>query len=254
MYNNFQTEHFLSLQPICRDKLHYFSQLESTSDYAKELVKTGAASGTLVLAEHQTTGRGRNGNTWLSNPGDALLFTLIIDPDIDLPKWNRFSLVAGLALLHSILKLSPSASVQLKWPNDIYINHKKCAGILSEIIADKILIGIGINITNESFPPELSNKATSLLREGIHVEKEAFLANIVSEIYQLGSLAGSDFHHIISLCNEHSMLNDQPIQFLSAGKTHTGICQTIADDGSLIVKHGEEFIHYQEAKDIRILK
>lgn len=251
MTPHFNTDLFLQLQPICKGQFHYFDQLESTSDYAKKLVAEGAESGTLVLAEHQSGGRGRSGNVWISPAGEGLLFTLIIDPDVDKTLWNRFSLIAGVAMVRAIHKLcDDSISIQLKWPNDVYLNGKKCAGILTEIVANKLLIGIGINLTTKKFPTEISAKATSLLHEGIKLEREELLAAIISEIYKAGSLAGDNFHHIINAYNKLCMLTGNRIAFTSGPNRLEGRVSGIAEDGTLILDHGEGTIHYREAKDI----
>jgi len=236
-------------------KLHYHEQLDSTSDYAKELVAEGAESGTLVLAEHQTGGRGRGGNVWLSPTGESLLFTLIIDPDVEQTLWNRFSLIAGVALVRAIQGLSDTPQpLTLKWPNDLYLNGKKCAGILTEIVGEKLLIGIGLNVSVNDFPPEISSKATSLLREGIELEREPLLAAIITEIFKAGSLAGENFGHIISAYNDLCMLTGKHISFTSAGNSLEGKVSRVGEDGTLIVDHGSETIRYNEAKDILLLK
>lgn len=254
MSKTFQPESFVDLQPICKDKFYYFSELNSTSDYAKELVSKGAESGTLVLADHQSSGRGRGGNSWLSPAGEGLLFTLIIDPDVDPALWSQFSLISGLALVRAIKSLSQNeARLQLKWPNDLYLNHKKCAGILVEKVKDKLLIGIGLNLSTTDFPPEIESKATSLAHEGIILEKEQLLAAIITEIYQAGSLAGTNFSHIITAYREHCMLTGKLINFNSAGANHTGSVMKIGEDGTLIVDHVDKIIAYHEAKDITLL-
>jgi len=203
MSKTFQPESFVDLQPICKDKFYYFSELNSTSDYAKELVSKGAESGTLVLADHQSSGRGRGGNSWLR---------------------------------------------QLKWPNDLYLNHKKCAGILVEKVKDKLLIGIGLNLSTTDFPPEIESKATSLAHEGIILEKEQLLAAIITEIYQAGSLAGTNFSHIITAYREHCMLTGKLINFNSAGANHTGSVINAEENAQ------KEFTITREAVNLRAWK
>lgn len=256
MQNKFHSSLFLSHQPICEGKLHYFAELQSTSDYAKQLVQNGADSGTLVIAEHQTSGRGRGGNQWQSPAGDGLLFTLVIDPDIDPLYWSRFSIVAGVAIAKAIESLSKNdVKVQLKWPNDVYINNKKCAGILTEIVSDKVLIGIGINVSTTDFPEQIAHKATSLSREGITLDRELFLAEIVKQIFTLGSMADQAFAHIIEMHHQQCMLRGKLITFLSGDQKHIGKALRLDSQGALVIELPDQTIRtYMEARDILIIE
>ncbi len=255
MENTFFAQQFLNLQPICTGKLHYFHHIGSTSDYAKKLVLAGAESGTLVIAEHQTDGRGRGGNVWLSPVGESLLFTLVIDPDVDRILWNRFSLIAGVAMARAIQSFCDhTLPISLKWPNDVYLNGKKCAGILTEIVDDKLLIGIGINVSLKDLPSEIASKATSLLLEKVEVEREPLLAAIITQIFRAGSLAGDNFEHIISTYNNYCMLTGRRISFTSGAYRLEGTVSGIGKDGTLIIDHGEGTIQYREAKNILLIK
>ena len=148
----------------------YLDVATSTNDYAVSLAKSGALDGTTVLAGSQTSGRGRRGHTWHS-PSDVGLYMSVIlrgkPPPI-------ITLLAGVAVADSIKK-QLSLPVELKWPNDVLIANQcaaadrrflKVAGILAEGLpveaGEGVVIGLGVNIGEHSFPPELTNVATSL--------------------------------------------------------------------------------------------
>jgi BirA family biotin operon repressor/biotin-[acetyl-CoA-carboxylase] ligase len=140
-----------------------FRTLSSTLDAIHDLGAQGAPSGTVVLAEEQTAGRGRDGRTWRSPVGGAWLGMLLRPP---LPESGLLSLRAGLVLADVVDELLASPRTQLKWPNDVLLDHRKLAGILSEARwqGDEpqwLALGIGINVAND-IPGELVNSAVSL--------------------------------------------------------------------------------------------
>lgn len=125
----------------------------STNDHAKTLARNGYPHGTIVLAHEQTAGRGRQGNAWTSLIGN-LFTTFILRPQVTAAMTGQLSFVAAVALCETLREiLPPAASVGLKWPNDVFVNVRKVAGILLEAEADGVrpvswvVVGIGVNIT-----------------------------------------------------------------------------------------------------------
>jgi BirA family biotin operon repressor/biotin-[acetyl-CoA-carboxylase] ligase len=125
----------------------------STNDHAKQLARKGAASGTVVWAHEQTAGRGRQGNVWVSSPGN-LFMSMIVRPQIGGEHLGQLSFLSAVALANVLEKIiPPAAQINLKWPNDLLINQKKAAGILIET-ENKMpwaVVGVGVNIS--SAPP-----------------------------------------------------------------------------------------------------
>ena len=126
----------------------------STNDHAKDLAKSGYPHGTVVRAHHQTAGRGRQGNIWVSKPGN-LYMTLVLRPDNkNAAVTGQLSFVAAVALGQVLRDMLPQAEVSLKWPNDVLVNGKKIAGILLETQVDGVrpvswvVIGMGVNVTD----------------------------------------------------------------------------------------------------------
>ncbi|HWP86002.1 MAG TPA: biotin--[acetyl-CoA-carboxylase] ligase [Terriglobia bacterium] len=144
---------------------HLYST-DSTMNEAARLAAQGAPEGTLVVAEEQTAGRGRFGRHWHSERGAGLYFTLLLRPPLAPASAPALTLLAGVALAEAVQETAQLA-VDLRWPNDVMIGEKKCAGILVEMTAEPlrvthILIGIGINVNHRRIPAELAGEATSL--------------------------------------------------------------------------------------------
>ncbi len=157
-------------------ELFCFDEIDSTNTKAKELAEQGYPSGTLVVADRQIAGRGRRGRSWDSPAGIGIFMTLMLKPDINPNNASMLTLVTALATAQAISDVT-GADARIKWPNDIVINGKKVCGILTEMSAqfdyiNHIVIGIGINVHNESFPEEIRETASSLfLESGRHIHR-----------------------------------------------------------------------------------
>lgn len=149
--------------------IHHFDQVASTNDLAHQYAMEGASEGTLILAEEQSCGRGRLGRTWTSERFSGIYASLILRPEIEPREAPILNLAAAVAVNNGIRDVV-ALETDIKWPNDILVNRKKCCGILTEMSAelDKIqfvIVGIGINVNQMKFPQELEDKATSLRLE-----------------------------------------------------------------------------------------
>ncbi|MBI4464159.1 MAG: biotin--[acetyl-CoA-carboxylase] ligase, partial [Acidobacteria bacterium] len=143
--------------------------IDSTMNEAGRLAASSAPHGTLVIAEEQVAGRGRFGRNWYSERSTGLYFTLILRPPLSPPAAPILTLLAGVAIAE-VLQEHTRLPVDLRWPNDVMVNGKKCAGILVEMTAEPeriehVLVGIGVNVNQEQIPKELLAEATSLRRE-----------------------------------------------------------------------------------------
>ena len=141
----------------------HFHVTDSTNTRARELAAAGAPHGTVVTADEQTEGRGRQGRAWTAPPGKALLYSAILRP---LGERALLPLAVPLAVCEAVEALQPGVECRVKWPNDVQVGGRKLAGILIEARPrdDWAVIGVGLNLTIESdeFPPELRDTATSL--------------------------------------------------------------------------------------------
>lgn len=143
----------------------HFRLIDSTNARARELVEAGAPGGTIVTAAEQTAGRGRQGRTWTAPPGKALLYSAILKP-LD-ERHLLLPLSAPLAVCDAAEELEPAIECQIKWPNDVWIEGRKLAGVLIEAKPQDgwAVIGVGLNlsIASDEFPPELRETAVSIL-------------------------------------------------------------------------------------------
>ena len=148
--------------------IEHFSQVASTNDIAIERGKTGAAEGTLIIAEHQTAGRGRYGRSWVAPPGKCLLVSVVFRHRLLRDQIALPNLIGAMAIAQTI-RTTLGLDARIKMPNDVRIKKKKVAGVLTELAYDQehqpfFVLGFGVNVNCvlEDFPPELRETATSV--------------------------------------------------------------------------------------------
>ena len=170
-----------------RQEIYYYDVVDSTQTVAHRLVQEGAKHGTVVISEEQTAGKGRMMRPWESTRRKGIWMTIILRPDIPPHRAPQFTLVTAVAVVNTMKAMLNISDPQIKWPNDILINGKKCTGILTEMQAESdvvqaLLIGVGINVNQdeEDFPEELRSIATSLkIEEGEEIDRPALIANFL---------------------------------------------------------------------------
>ena len=166
--------------------VNYLPSCHSTNDIAHSLVESGSPiEGTVIITDNQTAGRGQQGSKWESEPFENLTFSIVLKPKID-PK-NQFDLniIISLAITEALNYFLPGSKVQIKWPNDIYIDDKKICGILIQNIirGNKIhssIIGIGINVNQTKFDEPKATSIKRILNE--QLEKEPALEVVLEKI------------------------------------------------------------------------
>ena len=148
--------------------IEYFSQVTSTNDIAIERGKTGAAEGTLIIAEHQTAGRGRYGRSWEAPPGKCLLVSVVLRHRLLRDQIALPNLIGAMAIAQAI-RTTHGLDARIKMPNDVRIKKKKVAGVLTELAYDQehqpfFVLGFGVNVNCvlEDFPTELRETAISV--------------------------------------------------------------------------------------------
>ncbi len=161
-----------------------FDEIDSTNDALKRAAKHGAAHGTLYVAESQSRGRGRQGRTWLAERGESILASVLLRIDCEPRRLPPLAIVAGLAARDAI-----GGAAKIKWPNDVLIDGKKVAGVLVEAVlsgsrVEAVVVGIGINVHQRSFPAEIAGRATSVT---LHAKAQPDRASILADF-----LAGLD--------------------------------------------------------------
>ncbi len=144
--------------------IHFFESVGSTMTEAGSMAEAGAAHATVVLAEEQTAGIGRLGRTWHSPAGAGIYCSIVLRLELPPGSVPIASLLVGLAAADAIQKTT-NLLCDLRWPNDVLIGERKVAGILTHLIGDCVIAGIGINVNQLSFPNDLRTPATSLRME-----------------------------------------------------------------------------------------
>ncbi len=169
---------------------HYFKEITSTNDYAKQIGGSLIEKGTLIVADIQTSGRGRLGRHWESPSKTGLWMSLLVKPPFAPSHASKLTQLAALAVSRTLKNLCDLEN-HIKWPNDIHIQGKKVCGILTEMNAELsginyLIIGIGVNVNTEAFPDELKDVATSLyLEKGQKINRLALLQAIIHEFEML---------------------------------------------------------------------
>lgn len=221
----------------------YFDTIDSTNTKAQELAEKGYPSGTLVVADKQESGKGRRGRSWVSPSGTGIFMTLMIKPDINPNNASMLTLVAALAVAKAITSVTGEEAM-IKWPNDIVVNGKKVCGILTEMNAqfdyiNNIVVGIGINVHNESFPEEISQMASSLMIEagGKRFHRAQIIAETMSyfEQYYDTFLKTQDLSALVREYDELLVNRNKSVRVLDPKEPFDGKAMGITPKGELIV-------------------
>ncbi|MCG9479227.1 MAG: biotin--[acetyl-CoA-carboxylase] ligase [Actinomycetia bacterium] len=231
----------------------YFPKIESTNNYAVENIEN-IEDRTVILADKQTRGKGRNGRYWLSEKNN-LFVSLVLKPQFDFRQINTINALTHYTavVLTRVFKKKYSIKAKIKWPNDLLANGKKIAGILIETVIkgnslQGVIIGIGVNLNLEEKTLEkISQPATSL---NVLLEKEInrdeFLDFLLKEFFlQYDELLKKGF---LLIKEEYSLLNmvmGKLVKVVVFNKKYYGIAKGIDDKGQLILdcKDREEIIN-----------
>jgi len=238
-----------------------FDSLPSTNIEAARRAIEGAAEGVCVVAEEQTAGRGRLQRHWVSPKGAGLYFSIILRPRFAQSAWPLLTLMAAVAV-HDALLDSCSLETDIKWPNDILVNEKKICGILAETVETpmgrSVVVGIGINLREGSFPEALDELATSV--EGVSEQPPDLdvlleaLIHSMARYYQ--ALQQSDGREIIARewCQRSSYSQGKVIRVSSGSEKFLGTTCGLEDDGALRVETGEGEIRIVRAAEVTAVR
>lgn len=223
-------------------EIQYFESLDSTNTRAKKLAEEGFGHGTLIVADEQTDGRGRRGRSWEAPKGMSIYMSLILKPQIEPENASMLTLVSAMAAADGIEKVT-GLDCQIKWPNDIVIHGKKVCGILTEMSTqidyiNYIVIGIGINVQNETFPEEIQEMATSLYLESGKKQNRAAIIEAVWEAferYYAIYLETQDMHGLVTEYNEKLANMQKQVRVLDPKEPFEGKAMGITPKGELIV-------------------
>lgn len=229
-------------------QLHCYNRLGSTNTRAIELAESDAPEGTIVVAEEQTGGRGRLGRAWHSPRGLGIWSSIVLRPQIPLPKASGLSLLAALAFAHSAER-ELGLQVDLKWPNDGLIDGRKVLGILTEVSAetDRVyyaVCGTGINVSHSSsdFPESLRHHAISLAMAcGHSVDRLGFYRTFLLEFESLyRGFRREGISPYLDDYRRRSILLGREVTVRQGHAVIIGRAVAIDDNGALVVREGRK--------------
>lgn len=225
-------------------RLECFDVIGSTNTTAMQMAEEGAPHGTLVVADRQDSGKGRRGRGWVMPAGIAIAMSIVLKPEKLQPaNAPMLTLVSALAVVRAIGRQT-ELQVGIKWPNDIVIHGKKVCGILTEMSTqidyiNHIVVGIGINVHNEQFPEELSDRATSLyLESGAHYNRAALVEAVCEyfEYYYEIFMRTQDLSGLQAEYDSFLVNKDRQVRILDPLGEYDGTARGINPRGALLVE------------------
>lgn len=222
----------------------WYAEVGSTNDVGAMLADRGGPEGTLVIADAQTAGRGRHGRAWASPPGAGLYMSIVMRPSTQ--AIGLLTIAAGVALADGI-QAATGLQPQLKWPNDVYVDGRKLAGILAEAGTSTagvqhVVLGCGINLMPAAYPPDVAARATSIESElGRPIDRGLLLVECLAALQVRYRELQSNAHAaIIGRWRDRAVsMFGRRIEWDVAGVTRHGVAEDIDETGALLVRDGE---------------
>jgi BirA family biotin operon repressor/biotin-[acetyl-CoA-carboxylase] ligase len=222
----------------------HFRQVGSTNTVARELAEAGAPHGTVVTADEQTAGRGRQGRAWTAAPGTALLYSAIVSPLGE--RHPLLPLAVPLAVCEVAERLRPGIECKVKWPNDVHLEGRKLAGILIEARPQDqwAVVGVGMNLTipQDEFPEELRERATSLFADACgagnpiqgRITRSAGAAEAAREALseRIAAWVEADEATVLAAWRERNALRGREVSWAKG----SGVAEGIDERGYLLVR------------------
>jgi len=219
-----------------KHNIHYYDEVDSTMDIARELARKQCPHFTVVIAGRQKKGRGRLKRNWLSSEG-GLYFTIVVRPKIPPVLSLRVNFAASMILAQTLRNMF-NINAMVKWPNDVLVDGKKISGILSEMEAEIdrvsfISIGIGINVNNDPSPYE--PMATSLKKIlGKEIPRIEVLKAFLHHFED--ALNDADFDHVVSEWKRYTETLNRHVRIVTTHEVSEGLAMDVDDNGALILK------------------
>lgn len=240
-------------------KVFVLDTVISTNEFAKSLALEEGPHGTVVTAEEQTSGRGRLGRRWESPRSKNLLFSILLRPrETDLLKVPLIPFAAAIGAAEAI-EAETRLAVECKWPNDLLIGKKKVCGMLleSSLVGsrmEKLVLGIGVNVNQDLFPPDISSSATSLLIEkGSEVNRVSLLQRMLLSVeMHYDRLTNEPAELLLHAWKKRTTMFGTRIMVRESNRMVTGVAEALATDGSLIMRLDDGSQHTVRAGDVTL--
>ncbi len=245
----FNIDEVRELRP--QSELHYFPVIDSTMTEAARLANQGAPHGTVVVADEQLKGMGRLGRSWISESEVGLYTSVLLRLPLAPAKLPLASLAVGLAAAAAIQKTT-DLTCDLRWPNDVLIGESKVAGILTHLVGNCVIAGIGINVNNSAFPNDLRTPATSLLlSSGRRQSRENLLSQLLSSLDVFCDLLVNNGTEAVlsTFANSSSYVRDRRIFVEETGMR--GISAGLDENGFLLIRSDSGELHRISSGGIR---
>src|SRR5215218_2405037 len=222
---------------VLKPKIVRSESLPSTNSELARLASEGAAEGLSIVADEQTAGRGRLQRAWSSPKGAGLYFSILLRPVIPQNYWPLITFMAALAVSDALREAS-GVQTDIKWPNDLLSGERKICGILAEAIDTSagraVILGIGINLTENAFPPELANVATSVAEAtGRAPDREQVLAALLDALSRWYSRLAAPGQIIDAWSNRSSYALGKLVQVNNGDDVWQGTTCGVEPDGAL---------------------
>ena len=225
--------------PEREDRIHFFPEVSSTMDTARDLARNNCSEFSVVIAGRQTAGRGRLNRQWRSEDG-GLYFTVVLRPDIAVPISSRVNFLASLTMAQ-VLREGFHIEAAVKWPNDILVGECKLCGMLSELEAEAdriffINIGMGINVNND--PSGIEPAAISLKSLlGREVSRIELLTGFLDKFEK--RLPNADFENVVSEWKKYTITLQRRVKIVTRQETCEGLALDVDENGALLVELGD---------------
>lgn len=219
--------------------IEHHATLDSTNRFAADLLNRSPDLPALVIADEQTAGRGRGGNSWWS-PTGALLFSIVAERTESAPELPPYSLAVGLGIRDALQASMPDVELKVKWPNDVFLEGRKVCGVLVEVPhdhRDKLVIGIGINVNNSVMnAPEPLRQTLVSMRDchGHTFSKTTVLSEVARRVIkEVATIANGQ---LVSRWREHCWLTGKTISIQRGERINSGDCLGITESGAIVLR------------------
>jgi BirA family biotin operon repressor/biotin-[acetyl-CoA-carboxylase] ligase len=244
MYSKEELQQGLTTQ-VVGSKIFVFETIDSTNACARTLGDAGTQEGAVVVANFQTSGRGRLGRIWLSDPDANLLFSVLLRPRISVEVSGQLTLYASVAIARAIEQCI-GEPVECKWPNDLLLNGKKFCGILLENSSQQselsyAVIGAGINVNQRTLSPEIASRATSLsIETGKTFDRKQVFHAVLRELDLLyKSAREGDFSFIEAEWTRRCLMFGKTVTVQQHDHTIAGTVLRLNHDAGLVIATSE---------------
>ncbi|BEP30171.1 biotin--[acetyl-CoA-carboxylase] ligase [Helicovermis profundi] len=242
------------------EEVFYFDSINSTNEYAKEIGRNSNMENVLVISDIQTDGKGRLGRKWLSSESSGVWMSLLLKPNLNPTDASKITQIASAAIVTAIEEFY-NLNVGIKWPNDIIINGKKIAGVLTEMNSELgeinfIVVGIGINVNTKSFPEEISDIASSLfLESGLEIDRKKIIEKVIYYFYKFYNeyIKNKEFNEVLDINKKKSVTLNRDVFIIRRNETFEAYAYDLNRDGELMVrdKDGKESVVFYGEVSIR---